>query len=212
MSLPNIQNILEGYRQGIFPMANSKQSKSFFWVKPEERGIIPIGKLHISRSLKKYIKANTIQTTLNTCFEVVVKHCANRQNTWINSELSNIYQILYENGYAISIEVWLDKQLIGGLFGIKIGSCFCGEGMFSLASNGSKLALLVTMARLNYNDFKLFDMQFPTSHLESMGGCTISQTKYEKLLAMSINDKRLFHDFPSGYSWSDIMHLNNQVL
>ena len=208
----NTDNIILGYRQGIFPMAESRKSKEIFWVKPEERGILPIGKLHISRSLKKFIKSNAIYTTINTCFEDVVENCANRSTTWINCELSNIYNDLFKKGYGYSIEVWLDQKLIGGLFGVKIGSCFCGESMFSASTNGSKIALIVTMARLKYNNFKLFDTQFPNSHLESMGGRTISQSEYEKKLLASINDTRTLVDFPNSYSWSDILQLNNHRL
>lgn len=205
-------NIILGYRQGIFPMAQSRKSEDIFWVKPEERGILPIGKLHISRSLKKFIKSSEIYTTVNTCFEEVVENCANRSTTWINRKLSNIYYDLFQKGYGYSIEVWLDQKLIGGLFGLKIGSCFCGESMFSASTNGSKIALVVTMARLKYNNFKLFDTQFPNNHLESMGGCTVSQADYEKMLFASINDNCTLIDFPKSYSWSDIIQLNNHTL
>ncbi len=212
MNFINPHYVLNGYRNGIFPMAQSKTSKEIFWIRPEERGIIPIGSVHISRSLKRYIKANPIETTLNTCFKEVVKRCANRNTSWINTELFNMYRILNERGYAFSIEIWLNKELIGGLFGITIGSCFCGESMFSSSTNGSKLALVVTMARLNYNNFKLFDTQFPTSHLKSMGGCSISQEDYEQLLLSTIDDNCSLQNFPSDYSWSEIIQLNNQTL
>tara|TARA_X000001036_G_scaffold404132_1_gene411209 strand:- start:46 stop:687 length:642 start_codon:yes stop_codon:yes gene_type:complete len=205
--------VLLGYRRGIFLMAESKTSKEMVWIKPKERGIIPIGKLHISRSLKKYIKSNKFHTTINTAFEEVVARCANRPTSWINQELFNIYQDLYKQGHAFSIEVWLNKKLIGGLFGIKIGSCFCGESMFSAEKNGSKLALIATMARLQYNEFKLFDTQFPTTHLNSMGGCTITQIAYERLLFESIDDiEHTLTKFPSNYSWSEIIQLNNHRL
>ena len=109
------ESILHGYRNGIFPMADSRSSKEVFWVKPEERGIIPIGKLHISRSLKKYIKRYQFHTTINTCFKEVVQRCANRSTTWINSDLLSIYYELYQKGHAFSIEVWLNDFLVGGL-------------------------------------------------------------------------------------------------
>ncbi|MDG2474070.1 MAG: leucyl/phenylalanyl-tRNA--protein transferase [Paracoccaceae bacterium] len=203
---------MNGYRKGIFPMAENKESKEIFWVKPKERGIIPIGKLHISRSLKRYIAANSIDTTINKCFKEVVNRCADRPTTWINNELLAIYQNLFENGYGFSIEIWVNQKLIGGLFGVKVGSCFCGESMFSSSTNGSKLALVATMALLIYHRFKLFDTQFPTSHLKSMGGCTITQNRYEKILSATINDYRSLSELPKNYSWLDILHLNNHKL
>ncbi len=208
----SIDNIISGYRQGIFPMAESKTSQDIVWVKPKERGIIPIGKLHVSRTLKKFINNKTLQTSMNTCFLEVVENCASRPETWINTKLIKIYYELYQKGYAHSIEVWLNDKLIGGLFGIVIGSCFCGESMYSSATNGSKVALIATMSRLRYNKFKIFDTQFPTDHLQSMGGLTISQTEYEKLLSTSVKDVRNTLSVPDGYSWSEMVQLCSQKL
>ena len=212
MLTSNINYIMSGYRRGIFPMAESKSSKEIFWIKPEERGIIPIGKLHISRSLKKFIKAKTFHSTVNRCFAEVVERCADRKKSWINSELFDLYIELHKAGYAVSVEIWQNEDLIGGLFGITVGSCFCGESMFSTTTNGSKLALIVTMARLNYNKFRLFDTQFPTNHLKSMGGKTISQANYEDLLSKLIYDKRTLLSLPKNYSWSELIQLNNHIL
>ncbi len=212
MLVTDVNYIMSGYRRGIFPMAESKSSRKIFWVKPEERGIIPIGQLHISRSLKKFIKSNNFYTTTNSCFSEVVERCADRENSWINPELFNLYIDLHHEGYAISIEIWLNQELVGGLFGITVGSCFCGESMFSTIKNGSKLALIVTMARLTYNNYKLFDTQFLTEHLKSMGGKTISQASYENFLAPIINDDRSLLPLPKDYSWSDLVQLNNHIL
>lgn len=205
-------DILQGYRNGIFLMADNKNAKHLFWVKPEKRGIIPIGELHISKSLKKFIRSNDISMSLNNCFEKVVTHCSNRPNTWINKELYEIYLELYRLKYAVSIEVWSKQQLIGGLFGVTVGSCFCGESMFSLSTNGSKLAMVITMAHLAYNKFTVFDTQFVTDHLQRMGGHEISQVEYETHLSQAINDKREFLNFPSNYSWLEIMQLNSHTL
>ena len=193
-------------------MAEDKNAAGFCWVRPEERGILPLGKLHISRSLKRYVKSNSIELTINTHFKEVVKSCADRPVTWINEELFEIYLMLFEKRHASSIEIWQNEELIGGLFGIAIGSCFCGESMFSAKVNGSKIALIVTMALLVYNKFKLFDTQFPSNHLKSMGGCTISQIEYERLLSLSLGDHRTIDTFPRDYSWSSIMQLTNHKL
>ena len=206
------KDVLTGYRIGIFPMAESKNSSKISWIKPKRRGVIPIGKLHISRSLKKFIRSHELSMTLNTCFSKVVDHCADRPDTWINKQLYQIYLELYKLRYAVSIEIWSKNQLIGGLLGVKIGSCFCGESMFSLSPNGSKLALIVTMAHLKYNNFTLFDTQFITDHLLKMGGCEISQIDYERRLATATLNHCKFANLPVGYSWLEIMQLNNHTL
>ena len=207
-----VNDILLGYGSGIFPMAKSKDASELCWVKPKKRGVIPIGKLHISKSLRKFIRSEDLNVSLNRCFLNVVNHCANRENTWINDELYKIYLELHQLGYAISIEVWSNNKLIGGLFGIKIGSCFCGESMFSVSKNGSKLAMIVTMALLQYNNFTLFDTQFMTEHLKTMGGFEITQTDYEKQLAIATTHRISFRNFPNYYSWPEIMQLNNHKL
>ena len=206
------QDILLGYRTGIFPMAKTKTSKELYWVKPKKRGVIPIGRLHISKSLRKFIRSEDLHMSLNRSFLNVLNHCANREDTWINDELHKIYLELYQLGHAISIEVWSNNKLIGGLFGVKIGSCFCGESMFSISKNGSKLAMIVTMGLLRYNNFTLFDTQFMTEHLKTMGGSEITQTDYEKKLTVATTHNRNFSNFPSNYSWPEIMQLNNHKL
>ena len=212
MSHIHAKDMLLGYSIGIFSMADGKSSKELFWIKPEKRGVIPIGELHISKSLKKFIRSNNFTISLNNCFSKVVEHCADRPDTWINNELYKSYMELNKLGYALSIEVWSSEILIGGLFGVKIGSCFCGESMFSLSKNGSKLAMIVTMAHLIYNKFTLFDTQFISDHLKRMGGCEISQIDYERQLALAVKNQREFNTFPIDYSWLEILQLNNHKL
>ena len=141
-----------------------------------------------------------------------MKLCADRETSWINHQLLDIYYELYKKGSAFSVEIWMNDKLVGGLFGVAVGSCFCGESMFSLATNGSKLALVATMARLIYAGFKLFDTQFPNKHLQSMGGCAISQSKYEILLSDCIDHHCDFLNFPVTCTWSELIQLNNHTL
>lgn len=205
-------NILQGYSTGIFPMADSRNSSELCWVKPKNRGIMPIGGLHISKSLKKFIRNNELDMTINKCFSEVVDLCANRSDTWINKELHSIYLELHKLKHAVSVEIWSKKQLIGGLFGVCIGSCFCGESMFTVSKNGSKVAMIVTMALLQYNGYTLFDTQFMTQHLRIMGGHEISQLEYETKLAKATSQKCQFLNVPNNYSWSEIIQLNNHKL
>ena len=212
MNSIHTKDMLLGYSIGIFPMADSKSARDIFWMRPEKRGVIPMGALHISKSVKKFIRANDFTLSINKCFSKVVEHCADRTDTWINSELYKSYIELNRLRYAISIEVWSSDKLIGGLLGLKIGSCFCGESMFSLYSNGSKLTMIVTMALVQYNKFTIFDTQFITDHLKRMGGYEISRHDYEKQLSLAVKNRRIFNTFPINYSWSEILHLNNHKL
>ena len=205
--------MLIAYRAGLFPMAVSKNSQSISWVRPTKRGIIPIGKLHISRTTKKFIKKkHSIKPSIDRCFETIVKHCAGREDTWINKPIYDCYMQLYELGYAHSVEIWEENLLIGGLFGISMGSCFFGESMFSSRTNGSKLALIFTMASLIYGKYKLFDIQFLTNHLKTMGATEVNNEEYQKLLSAGLKTESSFLGLSSDSCWFKITQLNNQKL
>ena len=202
--------LLSAYKRGIFPMADGANSEKIFWIKPDKRGIIPLGNLHISRSTKKFIRKHKIVSTINSNFSEVLTNCRNRKETWINYQLYQSYLELNRLGYAISVEIWIKDRLIGGLLGVIIGACFFGESMFSLVPNGSKLALICTMARLVYGQFSVFDTQFLTDHLRSMGGREISHKFYLELLAKGLDHKGNFLDFPVCYSWESMIQLSSQ--
>ena len=175
-------DLLLGYTLGVFPMANGADDSNIMWICPKRRGIIPLENLHISRSLRRKLNSRKYHSTFNREFYKVVNHCRNRKETWINDILVDKYIELYNKKFAHSVEVWLDGELVGGLFGISIGACFFGESMFSLKTDGSKLALVSITNRLKNCGFKLFDTQFYTPHLGSMGGIQVSKMKYEKML------------------------------
>ncbi len=176
------------YRNGLFPMADSKYDKDIYIVEPEVRGIIPIDTYKPSKSLLKLEKKGIYEIRQNTCFDSVIKKCASREDTWINDEIISLYCELYELGYAHSFEVFNDKQeLVGGLYGIAINKAFFGESMFSIEPNTSKLALYHLIKHLKANDYILLDTQFQTPHLESMGCIAIPQEKYMKLLKSALD-------------------------
>ena len=180
------RDLLLGYTLGIFPMANSADDDSVMWVSPKSRGIIPLENLHISKSLRRKLSSEKYHSTFNKDFFKVVSHCRNRKETWINNILVDSYIELHKKKFAHSVEIWLGEELVGGLFGVSIGACFFGESMFSLKNDGSKLALVSIINRLNSYGYKLFDTQFFTPHLGSMGGIEISKIKYEKILKANI--------------------------
>ncbi len=174
--------LLYAYASGVFPMAESSESDEIFWFNPEKRGVLPLDGLHISRSLRKVMKSRRYKVTANQCFSDVIAACADREETWINAEITELYTALNRLGRAHSIEVWEHGALVGGLYGVSIGAAFFGESMFSHQSNGSKIALVGLVARLNLGGYSLLDMQFLTPHLASLGGVQITREAYQEQL------------------------------
>ena len=154
------------------------------WVLPNDRGIIPVGKVYCSKSLKKIIKKNEFSISFNKNFNEVIKNCANRKKTWINSTIYDLFITLHQMGFAHSVEVSRNKDLVGGLYGLTLGSVFFAESMFSFFPNSSKLALIAIMAKINYGGFKVFDTQFPSKHLYTLGGASISKEEFKQKLTL----------------------------
>jgi len=175
-----------GYAQGIFPMAMNREDTRLHWFEPRLRGIIPLDNFHISRSLARVIRRETFTIRINSAFSEVVEGCADRPETWINAPLLDLYDTLFRAGYAHSLEVWQDDTLAGGIFGITLGGAFFGESMFSRATNASKVALAYTVDRLRQAGFTLFDTQYLTPHLASMGGIEIPRAEYRKRLEKAL--------------------------
>lgn len=183
--------LLKCYKAGVFPMANSRDDKEIFFVDPEKRGIIPLNGLHISKSLKKFIKKMNYKITINKAFNKVIKKCAepsySRGETWISHDIERMYCELHYYGNAHSIEVWESNNLVGGVYGLAIGGAFFGESMFSEEKNASKVALVKLVEQLAMKNFILLDTQFLTKHLQSMGGIEIQRKEYHKLLNNALN-------------------------
>lgn len=178
--------MLSGYAQGIFPMAESRESGDLHWVDPRLRGIMPLDGFHISRSLRRSILHTNYTIRTNMTFSAVVRACANRDETWINTPLLSLYDQLHRTGHAHSLEVWQDEELTGGVFGITLGGAFFGESMFSARTNASKIALAYLVDRLRQGGFTLFDTQFLTPHLASLGGIEVSRAAYRRMLAQAL--------------------------
>ena len=194
--------ILKGYFHGIFPMSNSREDDNFFFVNPDYRAIIPINHVHISKSLTRAIKKRDYKITTNKSFSKVMDSCRSplfgREKTWINDTIFKTFNELHMNGFAHSIEIWKDHSLVGGMYGISIGSVFFAESMFSSISNASKITLIFLVAKLKASNFNLFDIQFLTPHLITMGGVEISRQKYLNFLNNSIFIKNSFPEIDSS--------------
>lgn len=178
--------MLSGYAQGIFPMAEGRDEAELHWVDPRRRGVFPLDGFHISRSLAREIRRGNYTIRTDRAFSEVVRLCAARPETWINAPLVTLYDRLHAMGHAHSLEVWQKNALAGGVFGVTLGAAFFGESMFSTRANGSKIALAYLVDRLRQAGFTLFDTQFLTPHLASLGAVEIPRAAYREMLAAAL--------------------------
>ncbi|MDO5643799.1 MAG: leucyl/phenylalanyl-tRNA--protein transferase [Paracoccus sp. (in: a-proteobacteria)] len=178
--------MLWGYANGIFPMAASAHDPELQWYEPVERGVLPVGGVHVSHSMRRALRRSGWRAVLNQDFAATVQACAARDETWINAPLFRLYQELHAMGHAHSLEIRDESGMVGGLFGITLGGAFFGESMFSARRNGSKAALIWLSAHLARCGFGLIDTQFPSPHLTSMGGQSIPRITYLRRLSHAI--------------------------
>ena len=182
--------LLRAYSIGLFPMADSADDPELFWVEPELRGIIPLDDFHVSKSLAKTIRRAPFDIRYDTAFEQVMEGCAapapDRPTTWINAKIRSLYATLHSMGHAHCVEAWEGDELIGGLYGVSLGSAFFGESMFSRRTDASKICLVHLVKRLRKQGFVLLDTQFTTEHLKNFGAVDVPKARYEKMLARAI--------------------------
>ncbi len=174
--------LLLAYQSGIFPWYS--EDDPILWYSPHERFVLYADEVLISRSMQKALRKKQFTTTTNTCFEAVITACATverpgQDGTWITNDMQQAYIKLHNEGYAHSVEVWQDSELVGGIYGVPVGRIFCGESMFSKVSNASKAALIWLC---QCGDYDLIDCQVYTDHLASMGARMISQKDFLVML------------------------------
>lgn len=178
--------VLGAYSVGVFPMADSRDAHSVYWVEPRRRAVLPLDGFHLSRSLRKVVVADRFRVTADRAFVQVLRLCAesadDRRETWINRSIEHVFTRLHEMGYAHSVECWSGDDLVGGLYGLAIGRAFFGESMVSRADNASKVAIATLIARLRAGGYALLDCQFMTQHLATLGAVEISRGDYMALL------------------------------
>ncbi len=187
---------MQGYATGIFPMAEHRDDPEIFWVDPQRRGVMPLDGFHASRSLRRAMRKTTHRVAIDEDFAGVVEGCADRIDTWINAEIRSLYIALHQSGKAHSLELWEGEELVGGVYGVVLGAAFFGESMFSRRTNASKIALACLVDRLVEGGFKLFDTQFLTDHLASLGGLEVSRATYHRALAIARELPARFTDPP----------------
>ncbi len=207
--------LLRAYSAGIFPMAESRKDDELFWVDPEWRGILPLDGLHIPRKLRKKLRAGVFGVRVDTAFEMVIRRCAEptpeRPDSWINDEIVRLYTDLHHMGRAHSVECWLDGALVGGLYGISLGTAFFGESMFTRETDASKVALCHLVACLRHGGFTLLDTQFLTGHLARFGAVEISRDEYRDRLSAALGQTAQFPLSLSLGSVLGILQLTTQT-
>ncbi len=209
MTIITPDDLLLLFRQGLFPMADSRAESGFYIVEPRERALLPITTLHISHSLKKALRKNPFEIRVDTAFPDVIRGCAEaRKDTWINSDIESLFVMLHEQGHAHSVECWQNRALMGGLYGLAIGSVFCGESMFSKATNASKIALVYLTALLDQGGFTLLDAQFTNPHLEQFGLYEMPQGEYITHLKSALNDTA---QFPASVTQETVRLVNEKL-
>lgn len=199
--------LLRAYASGVFPMADSADAEELFWVDPTRRGIIPLDELRIARRLGRDFRSRDFEIRIDGDFAATVAACADRESTWINGEIFDLYCALHRMGYAHSVEIWQDGALAGGLYGVALGGAFFGESMFSQMRDASKFALIALVARLRAGGFALLDTQFVTPHLLTLGAVEIDRADYRARLASALNRPAGFRVLPAETPRSALLDL-----
>lgn len=198
--------LLRAYAVGIFPMAESADDPTLFWVEPEQRGVIPLRSFHVPDRLTRTVRGDGFTVTANRAFDEVIASCAGplpgRPETWINARIRELYGALHRQGHAHSIEAWESGRLVGGLYGVSLGAAFFGESMFHTARDASKVALVHLVARLARGRFRLLDTQYVTDHLRTFGAVEVPRRRYRGLLDAAITHEADADVLASSKVWT----------
>ena len=198
---PLTSNVLvRAYAMGVFPMARNRDDSQLYWIDPEQRGILPLEGFHIPKRLRRTLRHGGFDIRCDTAFEAVMRACGeptpDRPESWINEEIVRLFVDLSRVGLAHSVETWRDGRLVGGLYGLGLGSAFFGESMFSRETDASKVALVHLVARLKRGGFTLLDTQFVTEHLRQFGAVEIPRAEYLERLSAAIEHHAIFDRGP----------------
>lgn len=192
--------LLRAYASGIFPMSESADDPSLFWVEPEFRGVIPLDGFRVASRLARTVRLDRFSVTVDTAFNRVVAECAapapDREDTWINRRIRELYGALHGMGHAHSVEAWENADLVGGLYGVSLGGAFFGESMFHRARDASKVALVHLVARLVAGGYVLLDTQYVTDHLLTFGAVEVPRLRYRRLLNAAVQSRGDFSILP----------------
>ena len=203
------QVLLKAYAVGIFPMAESADDPGLYWIEPEARGIIPLERFHLPRRLARTVAQDIFEIRIDSDFKSVIGGCAaaarGRAKTWINARIRRLYGELFALGHCHTVEAWRDGELVGGLYGVRLGAAFFGESMFSRERDASKVALVHLVARLCAGDFRLLDTQFTTAHLKQFGAIDVDRRQYHRLLEAAIARRADFNALQRDATGAEVL-------
>jgi leucyl/phenylalanyl-tRNA---protein transferase len=206
-----LDDLINCYRTGVFPMSDRRDDEYLFLVDPPLRGILPLDGFHVPSRLARTVRKDDYVVRIDTAFQQIIELCAesadDRPSTWISHSIQALYQALFARGLAHSVEVWRDNELVGGLYGVAIGGAFFGESMVSRATDASKIALVHLVGRLRAGGFMLLDCQFQTDHLRQFGVIELPKAEYLKLLTDAVDEKADFYALPGATPGREIMRL-----
>lgn len=194
--------MLRAYAAGIFPMAESADDPSLFWVEPELRGVIPLDRFHLPSRLARTVRSGRFEIRVDSAFDAVIAACAeakpDRTETWINGRIREIFGELFRLGHVHTVECWREQRLVGGLYGLSLGGAFFGESMFHRETDASKVALVHLVARLRHGGYRLLDAQFQTGHLAQFGTMEVPRAAYQGLLESAMARQSDWWAWPRG--------------
>jgi leucyl/phenylalanyl-tRNA--protein transferase len=208
-------DLLKAYMLGYFPMARTRFDEQVVWVLPPERGVLPLEEARAPRRLLRTLKQEPFDVTIDTAFGEVIAACAKsakgRPDTWINHAIEEVFMTLHAAGFAHSVECWRGGKLVGGLYGLALGEIFCGESMFSIERDASKIAMLHLIARLKHAGFQLLDTQFFTEHLSQFGARECPDTEYQAMLRARLSRRADFRKPPLQLSTLTVLQSITQT-
>ncbi|MGF1648819.1 MAG: leucyl/phenylalanyl-tRNA--protein transferase [Hyphomicrobiaceae bacterium] len=206
-----VQELLNAYAHGVFPMAASAHTPELYLQDPEWRGIIPLDGLTIPRRLARTVRQEPFEIRVNSDFEATIDGCAaetpERGSTWINQEIRQLYRALFRRGHCHTVEAWQDGRIVGGLYGVSLKGAFFGESMFSRERDASKIALMHLCARLITGGFVLLDTQFITNHLAQFGAVEVPRRTFRRHLAEALRHEGNFLAMPRNLSGAEVVEI-----
>lgn len=179
--------LLEAYREGRFPMCH--EDGNLYWHDPDPRAVFDLKKLAPNARMRRAMRSARYRSTLDTAFADVIEACASREETWIDQRLIGSYVALFTAGYAHSVEVWENDELVGGIYGVAVGGAFFGESMFNTVSNAGKLAFYKLVEYLREQGYTLFDTQYLNEFTASLGAVEIPRKEFKLALAQALQSK-----------------------
>ncbi|BEV12518.1 leucyl/phenylalanyl-tRNA--protein transferase [Asticcacaulis sp. DW145] len=210
-----LDDLVQCYRTGIFPMSDARDDETLFLVDPPLRGILPLEGVHVPSRLARTVRNTTFTVKIDTAFRQVIELCAesaaDRESTWISHSIQSLYEALFARGLAHSVEVWDGARLVGGLYGVAINGAFFGESMVSRATDASKIALVHLVARLRAGGYRLLDCQFLTDHLRQFGVIEIPREDYKARLKDALSVEGDFYRLATAVTGKGVLQLTTQT-